>query len=178
MLKYMTAVLADKQNNFLFPNVKFIFLVGETRVGKDTIAAKIKDEYTSKRFQTQILPLADELKRLYKEKYNKDPDKEKEKEDEQAVLRQQLYDLSLEIKKTEGKSFFCRESVFKKIKETTNIVIVPDLRFLEEYEYFKNNLKNITIIKIKKKDKEVNETFLNIYETEKIPFDDVIETVF
>ena len=153
----------------MFKDIDFIFLTGNTRAGKDTFAMKIAKYFkTVKKKQIQIIRLADCLKLMYRCQYDQD-NTLTENDFKNFDMRQKLFTFSKEIKKIQGDSFFCRQ-VFQNVNLRSNIIIVPDLRFKEEYIYFKNNLTKMKIIKIIDESDD-NTDYLNVYDINEIQSD-------
>jgi hypothetical protein len=63
------------------------------------------------------------------------------------VTRDFILDYAKRIKKLAGDNYFVKEVVRKIVTSEEDIIIIPDLRFKVEYEYF-NNSENVFFIKL------------------------------
>lgn len=147
----------------------FIFLTGAPRVGKDTYALHLKEHYLKNALSVQIIRLADHLKDIYKSTYKNYT----LTEDDFKHLRPELFDLSVKIKEKEGVSYFARH-LFKVLSPDVKIVIVPDLRFIEEYNFFKSVIdpKKMKVLRVCRKG--FNEDSEWNFDINLIPYDDVV----
>lgn len=128
-------------------NIQFIFLTGKTRIGKDTFALSLLKK------GTQIISLAAPLHTFFKEV-------------DYRENRELIFNKANEIKREKGENWFC-ETLLESIKDGIDTVIVPDLRFKHEYEFFKNY--RCLIINVVNTN-NISTSFLDVYETEEIPF--------
>lgn len=147
----------------------FIFLTGAPRVGKDTYANYLKEHYLRNALSVQIIRLADHLKDIYKSTHKNYT----LTEDDFKHLRPELFDLSVKIKEKEGVSYFARH-LFKVLSPDVKIVIVPDLRFIEEYRYFKSVIdpKKMKVLRVCRKG--FNEDSEWNFDINLIPYDDIV----
>lgn len=150
-----------------------VLIMGENRVGKTTLANKLK-EY----FGGEVLSFATPLKKIFKDKYKVDFDNCKDTENENNC-REKIMKLANKIKRKYGNDYFAKE-LQKSIKKYNINYFIDDLRFISEYVLIKNANKRKTkviVISINNYTFSKNVNIDIVYNKDKDNIDEVIAKI-
>lgn len=129
----------------------YILISGKRYSGKSTFAYKLSNYLYDNNVNVRVMAFANEVKKLYSRQNGIDFNELLSNREEKELHRSKIILLAEEMKKQNGQSFWANVLV-RNLKGKGNqpdVVIIDDLRFQAEVDYFNNTIPdNFTCIRL------------------------------